>query len=461
MGNWTPEASTLGRPAYLSLAEQFARAIEKGALRAGTQLPPQRRLAFDLKLSVQTVSRSYRELIRRGLVSGEVGRGSFVLPPAVESSPPYLVERSGGMVDLSILKPVSEALHVQRFRDGLRWVADNMQTSAAMSFRPSSVMPRHQQIAAEWLARGGIDVPAGRITITDGATSAITTAVMTALPSGGTLAAASVTHHLLMPLCQYLGLHLEGLPLDADGIRPDALDAAARLGSVRAVYLQPALINPMAILTNAARREEIIAVARRHDLTIIENDMLNVMILDRPPPLAAMAPERVLHINGFTKTTLPGLRLAYLSVPERFAAAAANRHLVTNWIATPAMVELLSHWITSGTVDQLIGWQRKALSERHAIARQVLGDRDFRAHPQALHVWIELPEGRDEDVFVAQARARGVAIASGRAFRVSDHHRRDAVRIALGSTDTGELRRGLGVVADMLHNDPEPPLPMI
>ncbi|WP_288947898.1 PLP-dependent aminotransferase family protein [uncultured Paracoccus sp.] len=458
---WTPDPGTLHRPAYLSLAEQYARAIRDGRLPAGTRLPPQRKLADDLGLSVQTVSRAYEELIRRGLVVGEVGRGSFVLPPGGENSPPYLAERQRELIDLSILKPVTEHMHVETFRQGLHWVAENLTASAALSFRPNSVLPKHQQVAADWLRRHGVDTAPQNITITDGATSAITTAVMSAVPAGGTLAAATLTHHLLIPLCRYLGLHLEGLPVDEDGIIPEALDHLARKGCLRALYMQPAAINPMAIMTSTQRRAELADIARRHDLLIIENDMLSAMIPDRPTPMAALAPERVLHINGFTKTTLPGLRVAWLVSPPQIASTAANRHLVTNWMATPAMVELLSHWISDGTVDRLIGWQREALEQRHRIAREVLGATPFRAHPQSLHIWLELPEGRDEEEFVAQGRQRGVAIASGRAFRLSERGRRDAVRIALGSTSTDELHRGLALVADVLNGTSEPLLPLI
>lgn len=458
---WRPDPANLHRPAYLSLAEQFARAIRDGHLAAGTRLSPHRTLADDLGLSVQTVSRAYEELIRRGLVSGEVGRGSFVLSFGAENTPPYLAERPGGMVDLSILKPVTARMHVETFRKGLHWVAENLTVPAALSFRPSSVLPQHRQVAADWLRRGGIDTAPENITLTDGATSAITTAVMSAVPPAGTLAAASLTHHLLMPLCKYLGLHLEGLPVDHDGIIPEALDHLARKGGLHAVYMQPAAINPMAILTSLERRAELVDVARRHDLLIIENDMLNVLIADRPPPLASLAPERVLHINGFTKTTLPGLRVAWLVSPPRLALATANRHLVTNWMATPAMVELLSHWIIDGTVDRLVNWQREALRERHAIARDILGRASFSAHPQSLHIWLDVPLGRSEDEFVAQARQRGVAVAAGRAFRLDERNRRDAVRIALGSTDDEDLRRGLSLVVETLDNPSEPVLSLV
>src|SRR5690606_35371630 len=105
---WRPDPALLRRPVYLSLADQFARAIHEGLLETGERLPTHRRLADDLRLSVQTVSRAYEELIRRGLAHGEIGRGTFVQSARREPLPPYLPERLGEVIDLSILKPVCE-----------------------------------------------------------------------------------------------------------------------------------------------------------------------------------------------------------------------------------------------------------------------------------------------------------------------------------------------------------------
>ncbi len=461
MTTWKPSADALTRPAYLSLAEQFARAIESGALPAGSRLMPQRRLAEELGLSLQTVSRANEELIRRGLISGEIGRGSFVLGPGAEARQPYLPERPGEVIDLSILKPVVEAMHLDRLRDGFAWLAENLAAPSALSFRPNMVMPYHRRIAADWLARQGVGVDPAGITVTNGATPAITAAVMSVLPPGAGLAAEALTHHTMMPLCSYLGLHLEGIAMDADGMSPAALDDAARRGLIRAVYLQPNVINPLACMMPADRRGELVEVARKHDLAIIENDILNVMIPDRAPAFATLAPERTLHICGFTKITVPGLRVAYLAAPPRHATAVANRHLVANWMATPPMVDLLSHWLTDGTVADLASWQARAIRDRHTLAEQVLGSRMPTCHPYSLHLWLRLPDSWSETAFVEQMRQQGVALATGDAFRSTDKGRHDAVRISLGSTRSEDLRRGLGLVATALNNAPEVLLPTI
>lgn len=461
MTNWHPDPSLLSRPAYLSLAEQFARAIEDGRLPVGTRLVPHRRLADDLGLSVQTISRAYEELIRRGLVAGEVGRGSFVLAPGAEARAPYLPERPGEIIDLSILKPAVGAVQLEALRAGFAWLAEHISGPAALSFRPNSVMPRHRGIAAEWLARGGVQAEAANITITGGATAAIQSAIMGTVPSGAGLATEALTHHTLKPLCQYLGLHLEGVAVDGQGMLPDALDDAARKGMIRAVFLQPTVINPLASLMGHDRRAALVEVARRHDLAIIENDILNQLVQDAPSPFAALAPERTLYICGFTKIMVPGVRLAYLAVPSRYATAVANRHLVTSWMPAPPLVELLSHWVTDGTALMLIAAQREALAERHLIARSLLPEVAVGAHPQSLHLWLGLSNGWDEERFVAQARARGVAVAAGDAFRVSARNRREAIRVSLGSTSGDDLRRGLSILAAMLKEEPEMLLPTI
>ena len=452
---WQPDPALIRRPAYLSLADQFARAIHDGRLANGTRLPTHRALADALKLSVQTVSRAYEELIRRGLISGEVGRGSFVQTQRREPDPPYLPERLGEVIDLSILKPACETMHHERLKQALAWLAEALPASAALSFRPNMVFPRHRAVAVDWLKLCGLDASPQNVTLTNGATGGMTVALVSVAPPGSTVATEAIGHHTLVPLARYLGVNLEGLPIDDDGIVPEALDEACRLTDIRAVFVQPSVINPTATLMGAVRREAIAAVARKHDIAIIENDVLGPLVEDRPPPLAAFAPERTLYVTSFSKITVPGLRLGYLAAPDRYVAAVANRHLVTNWMATPMVAEIATKWVADGTALELVQWQRGALRRRAEIARDALRGVAHRTRRDALHVWLELPGDRSEEAFVAQARLQGVAIAPGTSFRITDEPWKPAVRISLGSTTEGELHAGLGVVTKLLRGEPE------
>ena len=452
---WRPDPTSLRRPAYLSLAEQIARAIHDGRIEAGARLPTHRKLAHELDLSVQTVSRAYEELIRRGLISGEIGRGSFVQTQRQEPDPPYLPERLGEVIDLSILKPVCESMHHEKLKQALGWLAESLPASSALSFRPNVVFPKHRAVATEWLRECGLAVSPQNVSLTNGATAGMTVALMSVAPPGSTVATEAIGHHTLAPLSTYLGFNLEGLAVDGEGLVPDALEQACRETDIRAVFVQPSAINPRATLMSETRRRAIVEVARRHDIAIIENDVLGPLVENRAPPIAALAPERTLYVTSFTKITVPGLRIGYLVAPDRYIAAVANRHLVSNWMATPMVAEIASRWVTDGTAMELVRWQREALAKRHAIAAEVLGDIGYSACRDSLHVWLPLPDDRSEERFVAQARLQGVAIAPGVSFRIAQEDWRPAVRISLGSTTEGDLRAGLGIVARLLLGEPE------
>lgn len=452
---WRPDPALIRRPAYLSLADQFARAIHDGRLANGERLPTHRRLADDLKLSVQTVSRAYEELIRRGMISGEVGRGSFVQTQRREPEPPYIPERLGEVIDLSILKPVCEPMHLEKLKQALGWLAENLPSSSALSFRPNMVFPRHRAVAVEWLQLCGLQASPQNVCLTNGATAGMTVALMSVAPPGSTVATEAIGHHTLVPLARYLGFNLTGLPIDGNGLIPEGLDEACHLSDIRAVFVQPSVINPTATLMDATRREQIAAVARKHDIAIIENDVLGPLVEGRPVPVAAFAPERTLYVTSFTKITVPGLRIGYLAVPDRYVAAVANRHLVSNWMATPMVAEIASKWVTDGTAMELVKWQRAALRRRQEIAAEMLTGVGYRAQRDALHLWLELPDDRSEEGFVSQARLRGVAIAPGTSFRIAETPWHPAIRISLGSTTEGELRAGLSVVAKLLLGEPE------
>ena len=164
---------------------------------------------------------------------------------------------------------------------------------------------------------------------------------------------------------------------------------------------------------SAGAARQIAAVARKHDIAIIENDVLGPLVEDRPPPIAAFAPERTLYVTSFTKITVPGLRIGYLAAPDRYVAAVANRHLVSNWMATPMVAEIAIEMGErrhgDGTGPLAARGARAAPGHRRGSARR----RRLSLAPQRLHVWLPLPGDRTEEGFVAQARLQGVGIAPG------------------------------------------------
>lgn len=456
---WPPEPGSLKRPAYRSLAQSIIEAIEAGALQPGTRLPTHRALSYDLGLSVQTVSRAYEELTRLGIVEGEVGRGSFVRAgPPDARMPWHRLARSEEVIDCSMLVPVTGEIHATRMAATLSELAQDLPATAIFSFRPRATLEDHCERALSWLAHCGLETARDQILPTNGNTAAMTVALMTAAMPGDLVATEEMGHHTLTSLTNTLGLRLSGLAMDQEGILPDAFAQACEASQIKALFLLPSGLNPTTATMGLERRQAIVAVARKHDVWIIENDAWGPIQSERAPPIASLAPERTFYFTGLTKCLLPGLRIAWLVVPDTLNAAARTRHLVTNWMATPMMAEIATRWLTDGTALELLNWQRGRLARRNAIAARILEGIAFRATPSGLHIWLPIPEAWREEAFVAHARHGGVAVAAGANFAVRAPQPVQGVRICLGAGSEQDIEQGLTVIARLMRTTPEPAL---
>lgn len=459
MTSWPPNPEGLSRPAYRSLAQSAIEAIESGALRPGTKLPTHRALAFDLGLSIQTVSRAYDELRRLGFAAGEVGRGTFVrsAPPDVRT-PWQRSRESDDVIDCSMLVPVTGKIHSDRMAETLAALAGSLPANAIFSFRPRATLERHCVEAVGWLAGCGVETQPDLVLPTNGNTSAMTVALMTCALPGDTVMTEEIGHHTLKSLTSALGLQLTGLPIDEEGIIPDAFDRASRAGPVKALFVQTDGLNPTAAVMGSERRRVIAEIARRRNVWIIENDAWGPLRPDRPSPIAAIAPERTFYFTGLTKCVLPGLRIAWLVVPDQMISTARTRHLVTNWMATPLMAEIATRWLADGTALDLLQWQREQLERRNRLVREALWTIRHSGTSHGLHVWLPLPGVWREDAFVAHARHHGVAIAAGANFAIGTGPMPPAVRICLGTGTEEDIVRGVSVVARLSRSEPEPAL---
>ena len=454
MTKWRPDPDLLRRPVYISLADQIAAAIKRGWLVDEDKLPAHRDLAYDLKVSIQTVSKAYDILARRGLVSGEIGRGTYVKSTGPSVQPPYIAERLPDVIDLSIVTPVSTSFQLDRMKDALHQLGDTISSASVLSFRPNTIFPRHSEAAVAWLTTLGVETSPRNVLVTNGASSAFTMALISAAGPGAILAAEEICYHVIRPLCDYLGIRVRAIAADGEGMLPNALEDACAREQIRVVAVQPNLANPTASVMSPERRRAIAQTARKHDVTIVENDVFGPLMSVRPRPIAALAPERTIYVTGLTKVAVAGLRIGYVAAPEHYAATIANRHLMANWMATPLVADIATLWLGDGTIETLVERQRETLRDRHRIVANALQGADYRTHPEALHVWLTLPSGHDEQAFVSQARVRGVAVAPSTPFSLSGNPA-GAVRLSVGATEPSELRAGLDILASLLRAAPD------
>jgi DNA-binding transcriptional MocR family regulator len=455
---WLPDIATLPGARYVAIAEALAQDIDSGKLHAGDRLPTHRDLAYRLGVTVGTVTRAYNEAARRGLVGGEVGRGTFVRDHGRTPVPSLLAEaplpgEAGGMIDLSV--NMSVPAEGERLLAGtLARLAQEPGLGALLGYQPHRGTARHRAAGAAWLSRRGLAVDAERVIVTAGGQHAMLTAFAGLARAGDLVLAEALTYPGMKSLAGLLQLRLQGVAMDADGLLPEAFEAACRAGNPRALYCMPHLQNPTGIQMPLERRRAIAAIAAAHGVAIVEDDVYG-FLGEALPSLASLAPEVGYYLTSTSKSLAPGLRIGYLTTPPGRQGAFVGAVRTSTWMAPPLMAEIATRWIEDGTADRLAAEARAESSARQAMARAQLAGWRWRAHPTGFHGWLELPEPwRAEDV-AAAARTRGVLVAPASAFAVG-RPAGEAIRICLCATPSrAQLERALAIVAELLAGGPD------
>src|SRR5260221_3337210 len=462
MTNGLPDLTQHRGPRYRAIADALAADITTGRLATGQRLPTHRDLAYQLHVTVGTVSRAYAEAERRGLIGGEIGRGTFVRARGESGPAPAGLPRDDE-IDFA-LNAVASGSEAQALADTLAELARDPALGRLLAYLPHVGLLEHRVAAARLLGNLDVDVSPDRIGLTSGAQHAMVVALTALAHPGDTIACEQLTYAGIKSVTRLLHLRVKPIAMDPEGIRPDAFDAACRETDLRALYICPTLQNPTGVTLSLERRRAIVAIAARHDVRLIEDDVYGFLTPDAPPPLVALAPERVLYVNGTSKCLAPGLRVAFLVAPPDLVGRVANGVRTTVWMATPLMAEVMRRWVDSGTVMRLVEQKRRIGRERQAAARRILGSAGATiapTHANALHLWMALPEPWTDEAFAAEARRNGVLVTAGTHFAIG-RPPLDAVRLALGSPrTTADVEHGLDTLACILRGAAEPMLSIV
>src|SRR5690606_30303540 len=191
-----------------------------------------------------------------------------------------------------------------------------------------------------------------------------------------------VTYPGVRAIAAQLRLDLAGLPMDGEGIIPEAFAEACERLRPKALYLNPTLQNPTTLTVPLRRREAICAVAQTYRVPIIEDDAYGFIPQHAPPAIAAMAPDLTWHIGGLSKSIGAGLRLAYVVAPDAKAAwPVVSAMRAGNVMASPLTTALATRWIEAGTADDILAFIRSEAAVRQRIAGDTAPAVPFHAAP--------------------------------------------------------------------------------
>ncbi|QPC88736.1 aminotransferase class I/II-fold pyridoxal phosphate-dependent enzyme [Mesorhizobium sp. NBSH29] len=462
MTNWLPDLNEGSGPLYLRLADRAETAIAAGTLPHGAKLPPQRNLAYDLGITVGTVGRAYSLLRQRGLVSGETGRGTFVqnggTVPARPSSEahPYsssreiFVPQGKLIMDSTAAPDVGQAEALGRLATEI--TRDHPSEIASYTRRlPAS----WQEAGQRWLKVGSWEPNPSDVVPTLGGHAAILAVIAAVTAPGDRIAFEQLTYSSMARSANLIGRRSIAVGMDEFGPDPDDLERVCAQQHPKLLFLVPDLQNPTLTIMPEARRREIIDIARRHNVWLIEDAIYGALLSDeeRPPSIAELAPERTFHVSSLSKSVAAGIRGGWVACPPHLAARVLTAQKMVTGGMPFLMSELAARLVLSGYADSIRQKVKIEIASRVTIARSALGDYDFQSHRCAPFLWLKLPEPWLSGTLRQAAFNEGVLIddedefKSGRTEKT--FHR---VRIGFSAPQRSQVEGGFARILSLLDN---------
>lgn len=444
---WSPRLAVHGGPRFLQIADALQAALADGSLKAGDRLPTQRQLAAQLDVDLTTVTRAYDEARRRHLLEGRGARGTYVAAPKIELVP---------VLDLSmnIPPPPAGVDFGDMLKQGLSQVLLRADNELLMTYHLGGGSAADRSAGARWIAPMLGRVDPASVVVCPGAQAALAALLLALSEPGDAVLTEPMVYPGLRASAAQFGRQLLAVETDQQGMLPDALERTAQASGARLIYLNPTLQNPTGLTMPEARRRDIAAVAARLGIRIIEDDPYWLFLKGAPAPLTHFAPHHAYYISTLSKCLTPGLRIAFVVLPdsaERDKFLRALRAFAL--MAAPLTAALATQWIFDGSAARLLDGVRKETQARHHLATDILGggrDNDG----GRLHIWLSLPTYWSPADLAQAASAEGLAVTPADSFSIV-HPLPNAIRISLGSmADRRRLASGLGRLSQLLARRP-------
>jgi DNA-binding transcriptional MocR family regulator len=448
------------RPLYGHLVSLLETAIARGDVPSGARLPPERELASRLRISRTTVVSAYRELESKGLLRGFVGRGTFVCAAPDPSGTPFAWR---GKIAAAALRSTDSTL-----RDTIRHSSDarmmslaagepaidcfpNAQFLQAVEYvlrRDSAAVWRHGPTEGQPAFRTAIaerfDVPAESVLVLAGAQQGLDLLARCLIDPGDAVIIDRPGYLGAIQSFRAAGAKLIGW--DVVGADVDELEDLLVRYRPKLIYTNPTFQNPTGATMSIRARRELLKLAGRYRVPIVEDATYGELYFSGPPPPSLRELDThniVIYLNSFSKVLAPGLRLGWLSaarsIVDQIALIKQRVDPHTQNLAQFALARLLRDGSFDAHLQMLRGEHARRCTQMiGAIQRHVpAGALRFARPTGGLYLWCRLA-GLSSSELLERALAAGVAFVPGRAF-YPDPAGESELRMCFSSVDPSSI----------------------
>ena len=452
--SWRPDLSKTTGPKYLALAELLENDIKNGTLKAGTKLPPQRELADFLDLNPSTISKVYKLCEQKGLLSASIGNGTYVSSDAA-ANPVLLCGKEDSHMDSPIIEmgaivpSVISNLKVKQYTEHLMKKPDVLNL---FSYGAPEGTKRQRKAGVTWLQKSGFGTDTEHIVLAAAGQNGIMAALGACFETNDKIGTEPMTYPGIKTAAKLFGIHLIPVKSSHYEMTEEGIRYAAQNENIKGIYVIPDYQNPTAHTMSLKTRKMIANVAKEENLLVIEDGINNLLEENPLPPIASFAPEQVVYVSSLSKTVSPGLRTAFIHVPEQFHEKLVTALYSMNISISPLLATVSAALIEDGAADEILAERKKDIGERNLIVNRILDKFVLQSGLTSPLRSIQLPEYFTGKSFEICAKQAGVEVYGAERFSVGNKTPEKMIRISVTTPPSIEiLTDGLKRIKNLLE----------
>lgn len=450
--SWKPILTAdSGIPLYQVLVNAIQNDIDRGILKRGFRMPPQRILANQLDLNHGTVSRAYKICEEKGLINGIVGRGTYIAASPGLPLSMLTDHQDSDLISLGMALPLYECNSL--IEESVRALADTVDYSLMLKYCPPEGHIKHRYVAANWMESYQIKVDPENILITSGTQNALSIILMTQFEKGDRILVDEFTYTGLKSLAAYLKIILIPVSGNRQGMDLDELKSICKREQPKGIYLISDYQNPTTVTLSEKKRQQLAEIIKTNQLLLIEDATFSFSLETKIAPISSYIPESSFYLLGTSKAISPSFRISYIVAPSRFLRQL--QHGLNNiiWMASPYTSEIISLLQSTGAYERITRDKIARLKARNQLLDSILASYDIVEAPTACYRFLNLPSSYDDHELEYLALERGIQIFSAHRFYIGSHPQGCPLRISVSAPNTIEdLEKGLYILRDILEN---------
>jgi 2-aminoadipate transaminase len=465
-------------PLYQQLHRYFTDLIHSGSLQRGERLPPTRGLAGLLGLNRTTISAAYELLESDGLISGQVGRGSYVTGgsalPAEGLKWDAILDASNitaaqpvaaggaGAISFAVSRPSEDLFPVDDFRASCEEVMAGPEFAAVLQLgSPGGYEPLRQYLM-EAARREGVFRPGDDLMVTSGCQQALDVARRVLIRAGDKVLLEEPVYPGLKNLFLEAGAEITGIPVQTDGMDIAQLERAVAKSRFKAMVVTSNFQNPTGATLGAEERASVLRLARGAGAVLIENDIYGQLRYEGAalPTIKQMDDTGdTMLLRSFSKISFPGLRVGWAIGPRAVIARMMDAKHLSDLHSDQLSQAVLLRFAVSGRLEAHHTRVLRAGGER---LRTVLGACErylpqgsrFTRPQGGMNLWVRLPEPLDAGELLARAHREGVTYLPGKYFTVN-RPEPGSLRLSFAGLEPAEIDKGVQILGSVFSSELE------